>query len=544
MDTSASLGERRQSTVHPQRTAVDEQSWRCPPANGNRRPADQQQQLERDAAGQAAGGHPRTASPQYPAGLLDTPVSALIGEIMYWRELDARCESRFDEIKNRLQDVMTRRPPPRPQHLRRAKITEVRNGNLFDDAPQGAALAHCVGADFVMGAGLAVEFRERFGHVEELRAGNHRPGTVAAVPLLQPGSNNVDRYIFHLVTKPTSRYCLPRWWELIYAVRELARLCKELKVKTVAMPQIGAGLDRQQWWKVRRVIEIEFAGADTEVLVFFHPSEHPVNECSKTWTAPPQTQLVDFIDPLLPRTTPTNRLYSHALQTPPFSTPDSATPCETSPAAEDSRSCSLPDGGVPSAATVGPCAAKVMSDKREDVDHASRREVDSIKTLITAQGPDRSVHNSINTSTTTTPTNRLLNDLQKSNRRGRRSSSIPRPITPNNLPNIETQTIDTDNLSAPDMCSHSDPQNQRQPPNDEEAGRNPAVSLLQRSSGSHPAESHAGVAQNPGGLNPARAPIVYGGHRPYKARLKTSSLAPFLSSTAGNAERRYPKTHN
>jgi hypothetical protein len=69
-------------------------------------------------------------------------------------------------------------------------------------------------------AGLAVEFRERFGHVEELRAGHYQPGTVAAVPLLQPGSNNIDRYVFHLVTKPTSRYCLPRWWELIYAVRE------------------------------------------------------------------------------------------------------------------------------------------------------------------------------------------------------------------------------------------------------------------------------------------------------------------------------------
>jgi hypothetical protein len=364
--------------IHPQRTTVDVQRWRSPPAYGNRWPADQQQQLERDAAGQAAGGHPHSATPQYPAGLLDTPVSALIGEILFWRELDARGESRFDEIKNRLQDVMTRRPPPRPQHLRRAKITEVRNGNLFDDAPPGAALAHCVGADFVMGAGLAVEFRERFGHVEELRAGHHRPGTVAAVPLLQPGSNNIDRYVFHLVTKPTSRYCLPRWWELIYAVRELARLCKELKIKTVAMPQIGAGLDRQQWWKVRRVIEIEFAGADTEVLVFFHPSEHPVNECNKNWTAPPQTQLVDFIDPLLPRTTPINRPYSHVVsgnRTPPFSTPDNATPAGTTPVAEEPRSRPLPDGGVLSAATVGPCASNVMSEKREDVGGASCSEV-------------------------------------------------------------------------------------------------------------------------------------------------------------------------
>jgi len=520
MDTTASPGARRQSTIHPQRTAGDEQRLQYTPANGNRWPADRQQHVC-DAGGQALGGHlHRAGTPhQYPAGLLDTPVSALIEEIMFWRELDARGESRFDQVKNGLQDVMTRRPPPRPQHLRRAKITEIRNGNLFDDAPPGAALAHCVGADFVMGAGLAVEFRERFGHVEELRAGHHRPGTVAAVPLLQPGSNNIDRYVFHLVTKPTSRYCLPRWWELIYAVRELARLCRELKIKTVAMPQIGAGLDRQQWWKVRRVIEIEFAGEDTEVLVFFHPSEHPVNECSKSWTAPPQSQLVDFIDPLLPRTSPTNRPYSHVVsgnRTPQFFTPDNATPAGTTPVAEEPRSCPLPDGGVLSAATVGPCASNVMSEKREDVGGASCSEVDNIKKLITAQGPDRSVQNS-----STSPTNRFLNDLQKSTHRKRRSSSIPRPITPINLPNFETQTLDTC-ISAPDMSVQSHPQSQRQPPNEEEAGRRPAASLRQRSSASQTADPQAGEAQNRGRLvnqNPQRPPLILGGpYRPITLR--------------------------
>jgi Macro domain len=518
MDTTASPGARRQSAIHPQRTAGDEQRLLYTPANSNRWPADRQQHRG-DAGGQAAGGHlHRAATPhQYPAGLLDTPVSALIEEIIFWRELDARGESRFDKVKNGLQDVMTRRPPPRPQHLRRAKITEIRNGNLFDDAPPGAALAHCVGADFVMGAGLAVEFRERFGHVEELRAGHHRPGTVAVVPLLQPGTNNIDRYVFHLVTKPTSRYCLPRWWELIYAVRELARLCKELKIKTVAMPQIGAGLDRQQWWKVRRVIEIEFAGADTEVLVFFHPSEHPVNECRKTWTAPPQIQLVDFIDPLLPRSTPTNRPYSQVVSgchSPAFFTPDNAVPAGTTPVAEETRSCSLPDGGVPSAATVGPCASNVMSEKRED--SASCTEVDNINKLITAQGPDRSVQN-----TTTSPTNRFLNDLQKSTSHNRRrSSSIPRPTTQNIVPNIATQKNNTC-ISAPDMSVQSHSQSQRQPPN-EEAGRRPAASLWQRSSASQPADPQAGEAHNRGRLmnqNPQRPPLTLGGpHRPITLR--------------------------
>jgi hypothetical protein len=478
---------------------------RAQPANDNGQPADRQRQRGREATGQAAGGH---GAPRFPAGLFDASVSALMSEIMYWRDLDARGVSRFDEEKNQLQYVMDNRVPPPPKHLRRAKITEVKNGNLFDDAPPGAALAHCVGADFVMGAGLAVEFRERFGHVEELRAGHHQPGTVAAVPLLQPGSNNIDRYVFHLVTKPTSRFCLPRWWELIYSVRELARLCRELRVKTVAMPQIGAGLDRQKWWKVRRVLEIEFAGSDTDILVFHHPSEHPRNECRGNWTTPPPLQLADYISPLLPRSSPTQRQYSDAVRdrTPPFSTPDGATP----PVPVDTtRSCSLPNEGVRSADPVGPCAPKVMSEKSEDVGSASCPEVDNNKTLITAQGPDRSVQNS-----TTTPTNRFLNDLQKSTGRKRRSSSIPRPVTP-------TQTVDT-RISTPNMSVQSHPQSQRQPPNEEEAGRRPAASLRQRSSVSQPADPQAGEAQNRGRMvnqNPQRPPLILGGrYRPITLR--------------------------
>jgi Macro domain len=500
----------RRSTSHPQRTAEDAQMLRAQPANDSGRPADRHQQRGGEATGQAAGGH---NAPWFPAGLLNAPVSALLSEVMFWRDLDARGVSRFDEVKNKLQDIMDRHPPPPPQHLRRAKITEVKNGNLFDDAPPGAALAHCVGADFVMGAGLAVEFRERFGHVEELRAGHHQPGTVAAVPLLQPGSNNIERYVFHLVTKPTSRFCLPRWWELIYSVRELARLCNELKIKTVAMPQIGAGLDRQKWWKVRRVLEIEFAGSDTNILVFHHPSEYPVNEFKNNRTTPPPSQLVDFISPLLPRSQPAQRSYSDAAsnRTPPFSTPGGTTP------PEDTRSCPLPDEGVRSAVPVGPCASKVMSEKSEDIGRASCPEVDNNKkSLITAQGPDRSVQNS-----TTTPTNRFLNDLQKTNNRSRRSSSIPRPITPTNVPHSETQTPDTC-ISAPNAFVQSNPQNQRQPPNEEEAERRPAASLSQRSSASQSADPYAGEAQNPrrpGNQNPQRPPLILGGrYRPITLR--------------------------
>ena len=144
----------------------------------------------------------------------------------------------------------TQQAPTRPP-LRRAQVREV-PGNLFEDAPAGSALGHCVGADFRMGAGIAVEFRERFGHHEYLKSQNSRPGQVVTVPLYKQ-NEDFDRYIFHIVTKPRSANCLPREEEFIPAVRQLANLCTTLGVRTLAIPQIGAGLDRQPWPWARRV---------------------------------------------------------------------------------------------------------------------------------------------------------------------------------------------------------------------------------------------------------------------------------------------------
>jgi hypothetical protein len=87
--------------------------------------------------------------------------------------------------------------------------------------------------------------------------------------------------IFHIVTKPKSANCLPRPLEFIPAVRKLASLCASLGVKTLALPRIGAGLDRQPWHWVRKIIEEEFTGVATEVLIFNKPTEFPVNECRR-----------------------------------------------------------------------------------------------------------------------------------------------------------------------------------------------------------------------------------------------------------------------
>ncbi|CAB3387726.1 Hypothetical predicted protein [Cloeon dipterum] len=141
-------------------------------------------------------------------------------------------------------------------------------GDLFTDAPPQSAMAHCVGADFLMGAGLAVTFRRRFGFQGYLQSLSLRPGEVAQVVC-----DKEDRLIFHLVTKPRSAHCRPLPEDFRAAVFELARRCVKAKVSTLSIPRIGAGLDRLPCPWVRGVLEEAFAGKDIDVLVFTLPAE-------------------------------------------------------------------------------------------------------------------------------------------------------------------------------------------------------------------------------------------------------------------------------
>jgi O-acetyl-ADP-ribose deacetylase (regulator of RNase III) len=162
-----------------------------------------------------------------------------------------------------------RSPAPHP------RLYEI-DGDLFDDAPPSATLAHCVGADFAMGAGVAVEFRKRFGEQQLLRDLHLRPGQIATRPQ-RDNKGRIERFIMHLVTKPRSANCLPRPREFRGAVRSCAMECKRLGIDTLAIPQIGAGLDRQPWRWAKRVILQEFSAltVDIDILVFLKPGEGP-----------------------------------------------------------------------------------------------------------------------------------------------------------------------------------------------------------------------------------------------------------------------------
>lgn len=121
-------------------------------------------------------------------------------------------------------------------------------------------LAHCISADAKMGAGIAVQFKKRFNLAVTQMVGQ--------LGQLHVGTAVVDgdSRIFNLVTK--KRYFdKPTIESFTAAVMNLKYRAEAYDVKKIAMPAIGAGLDRLDWENNRQIIKDVFEDTDIEIMV-------------------------------------------------------------------------------------------------------------------------------------------------------------------------------------------------------------------------------------------------------------------------------------
>lgn len=137
------------------------------------------------------------------------------------------------------------------------KIT-VENRDLFT-VPQGYYLAHCISADFALGAGIAKTFDEVYNMRFKLfkNYDNYEYEGGDALPI-----DNV----FNLVTKPKC-YHKPRYEALREALEVMKEIMVNLDINKLAMPKIGCGLDRLQWDDVYDIICEVFEDTDVEILI-------------------------------------------------------------------------------------------------------------------------------------------------------------------------------------------------------------------------------------------------------------------------------------
>lgn len=131
--------------------------------------------------------------------------------------------------------------------------------------PEDYYLVQCVSADFKLGKGIAVQFNERFNIKNKLKE-------LYPHGFLDPdgcyekvGCILVDR-VFNLVTKD-NYFNKPTYYTMEGALYFLREMCEENKVKKLAMPLIGCGLDKLEWEKVREIIQKTFKDDDIEILV-------------------------------------------------------------------------------------------------------------------------------------------------------------------------------------------------------------------------------------------------------------------------------------
>lgn len=127
------------------------------------------------------------------------------------------------------------------------------------------ALAHCVGNDFIMGAGIATEFKKRFNHQQWLIENSKDVGSCL---LLENTDQNSWKHIFYLVTKPYSRSSKPTYESLEASLIDMFQQIKDKNIKKIAMPKIGCGLDGLEWNKVKQIIQ-QMKPDDLEILICY-----------------------------------------------------------------------------------------------------------------------------------------------------------------------------------------------------------------------------------------------------------------------------------
>lgn len=137
--------------------------------------------------------------------------------------------------------------------------------------PKDYALAHCISADFALGAGIAKEFNKRFRARYKLF--NVYPASWTyrwdkTKERFRGGSIILfsDYTFFNLITK-RNYWDKPTLTTIENSLLWMKEQCEDYDIKKLAMPRIGCGLDRQNWLDVKALIEKVFADTDIEIMV-------------------------------------------------------------------------------------------------------------------------------------------------------------------------------------------------------------------------------------------------------------------------------------
>lgn len=140
-------------------------------------------------------------------------------------------------------------------------------GNLLE--ARAEALVNTVNTVGVMGKGIALMFKERFAENFRLYAAACKAKEVQTGKMFitEVRELNGPRWIVNFPTKQHWRAPSQMAW-VAEGLQDLRHFLIQNKVKSIAIPPLGAGNGGLDWLAVRAQIATALAGLDTEVLVF------------------------------------------------------------------------------------------------------------------------------------------------------------------------------------------------------------------------------------------------------------------------------------
>ena len=125
-------------------------------------------------------------------------------------------------------------------------------------------LAHCISADFALGAGIALKFNELYDMRKRLKwlySKDSMGTSLVGCALL------IDN-VFNLVTKEKCSQ-KPTYFTLEVALNEMKEHMVSTKATKLAMPKIGCGLDKLNWDIVKLMIQKTFIDTDIDILICY-----------------------------------------------------------------------------------------------------------------------------------------------------------------------------------------------------------------------------------------------------------------------------------
>ena len=151
----------------------------------------------------------------------------------------------------------TKEGPPDPKHFQYLEI----QGDVLQSTD---SIAHCISAEFKLGAGIFRSIRRRFpSQYPDEEA-------IASKVIWPQWIPESQHFVYHLITKARF-FHKPTYKAFRASLEATQRHAESNNVQRISLPQKWCSLDKLDWQKVRKLIHEVFQPTSIDVTVFLKP---------------------------------------------------------------------------------------------------------------------------------------------------------------------------------------------------------------------------------------------------------------------------------